>query len=152
MTRSPLDEAVAESQRTVSELSARLDAEKAKLEALIESAKRLRDEYVQEHALQSVPSSAKMQDMLGQNSTGDSRALKIAKTRTKGRKRAPEVQAIYDAGLTPQGAAELCGTSRDVLKQAWAKGNQFREIRDDWKATLAKAGVPKGVWRSSSRG
>jgi hypothetical protein len=96
--------------------------------------------------LHSVPRSPKMaSEMLGQE---DSRALKIAKTRTKGRKRHPVVQAIYDAGLTPQGAAELCGTKRDVLKQAWGKGDQFREVRPEWRKTLAKHGVPAGIWPS----
>lgn len=79
----------------------------------------------------------------------DSRALKIAKTRTRGKRRAPEVQALYDAGLTPNEAAAACGTTRDVLKQAWARGDQFREIRPEWRKTLAKLGVPASVWRSS---
>lgn len=149
----PLDRELSEALRNRAELAARLAAEDAKIQALLKAQRELIETLVEEHELHSVPRPDKVQaDMLGQNASGDSRALKIAKTRTKGRKRAPEVQAIYDAGLTPQGAAELCGTSRDVLKQAWAKGDQFRAIREDWKAILAKAGVPKGVWRSSSRG
>lgn len=75
----------------------------------------------------------------------DSRGLKIAKTKTA-KKRHKAVQALYDAGLTPATAAALCGTSRDVLKQAWAKDPQFREIRADWEKTLEKAGVPRSVW------
>lgn len=87
-----------------------------------------------------------MQDnMLGQN---DSRALKIAKTRSPKKNRTPEVQAIYDAGLTPNGAAALCNTTRDVLKQAWGVGSQFREIKSEWKKRLAKAGIPESVWRT----
>ena len=147
-----MDREVARARRRAENARAVAAAEEAALNALLKAQKELFEAVAEEHRLHSVPSRPIIQDMLGQNSTGDSRALKIAKTRTKGRKRAPEVQAIYDAGLTPQGAAELCGTSRDVLKQAWAKGDQFRAIREDWKATLAKAGVPKGVWRSSSRG
>jgi hypothetical protein len=85
-----------------------------------------------------------MQDMLGQ----DSRALKIAKSRSPKCSRAPEVQAIYDAGLTPNDAAQLCGTTRDVLKQAWGVGSQFREIKPEWKKRLSKAGVPEAIWRS----
>ncbi|MCA1824393.1 MAG: hypothetical protein LC640_09070 [Frankia sp.] len=78
--------------------------------------------------------------------SGDSRALKIAKTKTAGSKRHKAVQALYDAGLTPQTAAQLCGTTRDVLKQAWARGAQFREIRPEWEKTLEKRGVPSTVW------
>jgi hypothetical protein len=76
----------------------------------------------------------------------DSRALKIAKSKTP-RGRAPEVQALYDAGLTPQSAAEACGTTRDVLKQAWGHGKQFRPIRPEWRRKLAALGVPESVWR-----
>jgi hypothetical protein len=75
----------------------------------------------------------------------DSRGLKIAKTKS-GKKRHKAVQALYDAKLTPATAAELCGTTRDVLKQAWATGPQFREIRPEWEAKLEKAGVPRSVW------
>jgi hypothetical protein len=76
----------------------------------------------------------------------DTRGLKIAKSKTaKGR--APEVQALYDAGLTPATAAEACGTTRDVLKQAWAKGSQFRPIRPEWAKKLAAKGVPIETWR-----
>lgn len=95
--------------------------------------------------LNRVPSRPNMSSMLGQEST-DSRALKIAKKRTEGRKRHPAVEAIYKAGHTPQSAAELCGTTRDVLKQAWGKGKQFREIRPEWKSRLAKEGIPASVW------
>lgn len=76
----------------------------------------------------------------------DTRGLKIAKTKTGGRRRHRAVQALYDAGLTPATAAAICGTSRDVLKQAWAKDPQFREIRPEWEAKLEKAGVPRSVW------
>ncbi len=75
----------------------------------------------------------------------ESRGLKIAKTKS-GRRRHPAVQALYDAGLTPNTAAALCGTTRDVLKQAWAKDPQFREIRPEWEKRLEKAGVPRSVW------
>lgn len=76
----------------------------------------------------------------------DSRGLKIAKTKTTGRKRHRAVQALYDAGLTPATAAALCGTTRDVLKQAWSRAPQFREIRPEWEKKLAAAGVPSSVW------
>lgn len=76
----------------------------------------------------------------------DSRGLKIAKTKTAGRKRHKVVQALYDAGLTPATAAALCGTTRDVLKQAWGRGEQFREIRPEWEKRLAEAGVSRTVW------
>jgi len=76
----------------------------------------------------------------------DTRALKIAKAKTPHR-RAPEVQALYDAGLTPQSAAEACRTTRDILKQAWALGKQFRPIRPEWRRKLAALGVPESVWR-----
>lgn len=114
--------------------------------ALIEvKLKALRSAGEHREGLNLVPIRPIIQGMLGQT---DSRALKIAKTRTAKRRRPPEVQAIYDAGLTPNGAAELCGTTRDVLKQAWAKGSQFREIRPEWKKVLAKAGIPETVWRT----
>jgi len=77
----------------------------------------------------------------------DSRALKIARTLTKGRRQPREVRALYAAGLTPGSAAALCGTTRDVLKQSWAKGAQFREIRGLWMMMLANRGVPLTVWR-----
>lgn len=76
----------------------------------------------------------------------DSRGLKIAKTKTAGKKRHRVVQALYDAGLTPATAATLCGTTRDILKQAWARDPQFREIRPEWEKRLAEAGVPRHVW------
>lgn len=76
----------------------------------------------------------------------DSRGLKIAKTKTATKKRHRAVQALYDAGLTPATAAALCGTTRDVLKQAWSRAPQFREIRPEWEKALAKAGVPSSVW------
>lgn len=76
----------------------------------------------------------------------DSRGLKIAKTKTAGKRRHKVVQALYDAGLTPATAAALCGTTRDVLKQAWSKAPQFREIRPEWEKRLAEAGVPRTVW------
>lgn len=75
-----------------------------------------------------------------------SRELKIS--RSKSRTRPPEVEALAKAGLTPRQAADLCGTTRDVLKQAWAKGPQFRPIRPEWKKRLAAAGVPAKAWRS----
>jgi hypothetical protein len=81
-----------------------------------------------------------------QAQAADSREVKISKA--KSGRRGPEVQALHAAGLTPQKAAELCGTTRDVLKQAWAKGAQFRRIRAEWSETLEKHGVPKSVWRS----
>lgn len=95
--------------------------------------------------LHSVLSSPKIQLMeLG---PAAARALKIAKTRG-GPNPPPEVKALYDANLTPNSAAALCGTTGDVLKKAWATGKQFREIRPEWKATLAQNGVPASVWRS----
>jgi len=75
----------------------------------------------------------------------DTRELKIAKTKS-GRRRHKAVQALYDAGLTPNAAAKLLGTTRDVLKQAWGRGDQFREIRPEWETKLEKAGVPRSVW------
>lgn len=84
--------------------------------------------------------------MMGRMEAGtETRALKISKTKTA--KRSPEVDALHKAGLTPKSAADLCGTSRDVLKQAWAKGSQFRPIRPEWAKTLAKHGVPESTWR-----
>lgn len=76
----------------------------------------------------------------------DSRGLKIAKTKTAAKKRHRAVQALYDAGLTPATAAALCGTTRDVLKQAWSRSPQFREIRPEWEKKLAEAGVSRSVW------
>jgi hypothetical protein len=105
-----------------------------------------RDEVANEaeRRLQAVPRRGKMGRMDGVAGQ-DSRRLKIAKSRTaKGRN--PALQALYDAGLTPQEAAEICGTSRDVLKQCWARGGQFREIRPEWRAKLAARGVPSTVW------
>jgi hypothetical protein len=125
--------------------AAMLKAEDAALEALLKAQAELFDAVAANHELHSVPSRPIVQEMLGQN---DSRALKIAKSRSPKRGRAPEVQAIYDAGLTPNGAAQLCGTTRDVLKQAWGVGSQFREIKPEWKKRLAKAGVPESVWRT----
>lgn len=77
------------------------------------------------------------------------RQLMIAHGRTRGRPLAPELQALYDAGLTPAAAAAICGTTRDVLKQAWAKGKQFRPIRPEWAKKLAQHGVPESTWRKA---
>ncbi len=77
----------------------------------------------------------------------ESRELKIS--RSKSGTRPPEVEALAAAGLTPRQAAEVCGTSRDVLKQAWAKGSQFRPIRPDWAKKLEAKGVPLSTWRKS---
>ena len=103
----------------------------------------------EEKALKSVPTRPMMAEMdLGRNE--ESRALKIAKTRSAGKKRDPAYQAILDAGMTPEEAAAVCGTSRDVLKQCWARGKQFREIRSEWKKRLAAKGVPATVWRTKN--
>ncbi len=77
---------------------------------------------------------------------GEPRALKIAKTRSAGTQRHPAYQAILDAGLTPDDAAAVCGTTRDVLKQCWATGKQFRRIRQEWREALADQGVPPHIW------
>lgn len=99
--------------------------------------------------LKSVPTRPMMPNMdLGRND--ESRALKIAKTRSAGKKRDPAYQAILDAGMTPEEAAQACGTTRDVLKQCWARGKQFREIRPEWKKRLAAKGVPASVWRTKN--
>lgn len=90
--------------------------------------------------------------MLGQEP--DSRALKISKTKTAGgKKRAPEVEALHAAGLTPNDAAEIITKSvgrkisRDSLKQRWAKGDQLRAMPEAWADILAQRGVPKTTWR-----
>lgn len=145
MPKRPLQNEVDKARREADRAAAKATEAHRKLEALLRAQSELIGALVEEHTLQSVPSSDRMQDMLGQN---DSRALKIAKARSPKRGRAPEVQAIYDAGLTPNDAAKLCGTTRDVLKQAWGVGSQFREIKPEWKKRLAKAGVPETVWRS----
>src|SRR4051812_8463180 len=73
-------------------------------------------------ALQSVPGRRNLGLM-----ESDSREIKISRGLSKG-KRHPVVDAMAKAGLTPRQAAEYVGTTRDVLKQAWAHGSQFREI------------------------
>lgn len=103
---------------------------------------------MQHQRLRFVPSRPNIGGMdLGRN---HERALKIAKTRSARTKRDPAYQAILDAGMTPEQAADVCGTTRDVLKQCWGKGKQFREIRPDWKRKLAKKGVPETVWRTKN--
>lgn len=145
MKKPPLSQEVSKARREAERAAAKAAEAQRKLDILLKAQSELIGALVEEHTLQSVPSSDRIQDMLGQN---DSRALKIAKARSPKRGRAPEVQAIYDAGLTPNDAAKLCGTTRDVLKQAWGVGSQFREIKPEWKKRLAKAGVPETVWRT----
>lgn len=125
----------------IAQLRARIARDERALRLLEEAAKEL-DEQHQD--LNSDTIGPKMSSMLGQ--AADSRALKISKSRSG--RRAPEVIALHEAGLTPNSAAALCGTTRDVLKQAWGKGKQFRPIRTEWRDRLAKAGVPKSVWRT----
>ena len=144
MPKRPLQLEVDKARREADRAAAKAAEAQRKLDILLKAQSELIGALVEEHTLQSVPSSDRMQDMLSQ----DSRALKIAKARSPKRGRAPEVQAIYDAGLTPNDAAKLCGTTRDVLKQAWGVGSQFREIKPEWKKRLAKAGVPETVWRT----
>lgn len=92
--------------------------------------------------LKSVSKSLNMGQMI---SGPETRRMKIAKSRTA-KIRHPVSQALYDANLTPQQAAEICGTTRDILKKSWAKEDQFREIRPEWRDKLATRGVPPSVW------
>lgn len=74
----------------------------------------------------------------------DHRALAIAHTASGGD---PAHLAILAAGLSMQVAAEICGTTAPVLAKAWAKGDQFRAARPDWRRQLARYGVPRAAWR-----
>lgn len=109
---------------------------------LSEMANRWRDIALEQESLVPRPNTG---HNVGTMEIAESRGLKIAKTKS-GRRVHKAVQALYDAGLTPKTAADLCGTTRDVLKQAWARDPQFREIRPDWETKLEKAGVPRSVW------
>lgn len=74
----------------------------------------------------------------------DHRALAIARTTSGGD---PAHLAILDAGLTVQAAAEICDTKAPILAKAWAKGDQFRPARAEWRRALAQYGIPRSVWR-----
>ena len=76
----------------------------------------------------------------------DRRALSIARA-TAGDD--PAHQAIL-ARMTVAMAAEICGTTPQVLAKAWAKGDQFRPARPEWRRALARYGVARDLWRGEA--
>lgn len=135
----PLDRAISESRRTVDELSARLEAEKAKLEALIESARRLRDEYVENHRLTDSQSTSTISLMQGQSE--QSLGVRIA----AGRKNQSESRkAQIAAGLTDEEVAALTDYNRSTVCK-WHNGSM--KVPEDVRKLLAKHGIPGNSWK-----